>query len=166
MHQALTGLAKLSTTIASRDNQLAELLAGTKQLTGVLAQDDSQFQALLRDGNQLLAELQDRRDAIAGLLTGTQQLATQLSGLVADNDAQLAPTLRELGQVTDVLQRNQNNLNHALALAGPYYRLVGNTLGSGRWMDTYLCGLVPPSYLPPGAEPGTGCEAPATLGGH
>jgi phospholipid/cholesterol/gamma-HCH transport system substrate-binding protein len=166
VHQALTGLADLSTTIASRDNQLADLLANTRRLTGVLAQDDSQFAALLRDGNQLLAELQNRRHAIAGLLTGTQQLATQLSGLVVDNSAQLAPTLRELGQVTDVLQRNQNNLDHALALAGPYYRLVGNSLGSGRWMDTYLCGLVPPSYLPPGAEPGTGCAAPTTLGSH
>jgi phospholipid/cholesterol/gamma-HCH transport system substrate-binding protein len=166
VHQALTGLARLSTTIASRDNQLADLLANTKKLTGVLAQDDAQFAALLRDGNQLLGELQARRTAIAGLLTGTEQLATQLSGLVTDNSAQLAPTLRELGQVTDVLQRNQGNLNQALALAGPYYRLVGNSLGSGQWMDTYLCGLVPPADVPPGTEPSTGCEAPATLGSH
>jgi phospholipid/cholesterol/gamma-HCH transport system substrate-binding protein len=164
VHQALTGLAALSTTIASRDNELARLLANTKKLTGVLAQDDTEFEALLKDGNQLLAELQSRRDAIADLLTGTQQLATQLSGLVADNTAQLAPTLRELGQVTDILQRNQGNLEHALALAGPYYRLVGNTLGSGRWMDAYLCGLIPRSYVPPGTEPATGCEPTKPLG--
>ena len=160
VHQALTGLAALSTTIASRDNQLAELLANTKKLTGVLAQDDSEFEALLQDGNQLLAELQNRRTAIADLLTGTQQLATALSGVVTDNTAQLTPMLRELGQVTDVLQRNQTNLDNALALAGPYYRLVGNTLGNGRWMDAYLCGLIPPSYLPPNTAPSTGCQPP------
>ncbi len=165
VHQALTGLAALSTTIASRDNQLAELLANTKKLTGVLAQDDSQFTALLNDGNQLLAELQNRRTAIADLLTGTQQLAKELSGVVTDNTAQLTPMLRELGQATDILQRNQSNLDHALALAGPYYRLVGNTLGNGRWMDAYLCGLIPPGYLPPGTGPSTGCEPPQTLGG-
>jgi phospholipid/cholesterol/gamma-HCH transport system substrate-binding protein len=61
-----------------------------------------------------------------------------------------------------VLQQNQNNLNRALALAGPYYRLVGNTLGNGRWFDVYLCGLVPQTYLPPVFQPQTpvGCVSP------
>ncbi|MBO0870998.1 MAG: ABC transporter substrate-binding protein, partial [Micromonosporaceae bacterium] len=83
----------------------------------------------------------------------------------ADNTAQLAPTLAALDKVTDVLQRNQANLSRALALAGPYYRLVGNTIGNGRWFDTYLCGLVPNSYLAPGAGPPTGCIPPKAGGG-
>lgn len=164
LHQALTGLAALSQTIASRDDQLAQLLANTQHITATLAADDSQFQALLTDGNALLSELRARRDTIASLLTGTENLAAQLSGLVTDDDAQLAPTLDELDQVTDVLQRNQANLDKALSLAGPYYRMVGNTLGNGRWMDAYLCGLVPPSYLPPGSIPTQGCLPPR--GGH
>jgi phospholipid/cholesterol/gamma-HCH transport system substrate-binding protein len=164
LHDALTGLSALSTTIASRDTQLAQLLANTQKITATLAGDDSRFQALLSDGNQLLAELQRRRDAIAALFTGTKALATQLAGLVSDNNAQLAPMLTELDQVTDVLQRNQDNLDKALSLAGPYYRLVGNTLGNGRWIDAYLCGLIPSSYVPPGTEPNSGCQSPR--GGH
>ncbi|HEX5117194.1 MAG TPA: MCE family protein [Pseudonocardiaceae bacterium] len=162
VHAALTGLSALSRTIASRDNQIAQLLASTKRVTGMLATDDTQFQALINDGNLLLNELQARRDAIGALLTGTRQLAVQLSGLVTDNSATLHPALVELDQVTTVLQRNQNNLNRALALAGPYYRLVGNTLGNGRWFDVYLCGLVPQSYLPPIFAPQTptGCVSP------
>jgi phospholipid/cholesterol/gamma-HCH transport system substrate-binding protein len=166
LHAALTGLASLSETIASRDNQLAELLANTKQLTGALADDDTQFQRLLTDGNQLLAELQQRRDVIESLLTGTQALATQLSGLVADDSAAIGPTLTELDQVTDVLQRNEGNLNKALALAGPYYRLVGNTLGNGRWLDAYVCGLIPAADVPAGTEPSSGCQSPRNLGGN
>lgn len=162
VHAALTGLSALSQTIASRDNQIAQLLASTRRVTGMLADDDSQFQSLIDDGNLLLNELQARRDAISALLTGTRQLAEQLSGLVADNSATLRPALTELDQVTAVLQRNQDNLNRALALAGPYYRLVGNTLGNGRWFDVYLCGLVPQSYLPPVYQPQTpvGCVSP------
>lgn len=162
VHAALTGLSALSQTIASRDNQIAQLLASTKRVTGMLAADDSQFQSLINDGNLLLNELQARRDAIGSLLTGTRQLAVQLSGLVTDNSATLRPALAELDQVTTVLQRNQDNLNRALALAGPYYRLVGNTLGNGRWFDVYLCGLVPQSYLPPVLQPQTpvGCVSP------
>jgi phospholipid/cholesterol/gamma-HCH transport system substrate-binding protein len=145
LHQALTGLASLSETISSRDVQLAQLLANTKQITATLAGDDSQFQTLLSDGNLLLGELEARRDAIGSLLTGTEALSTQLTGLVADDNAQLGPMLTELDQVTDVLSANQANLTKALSLAGPYYRLVGNSLGNGRWLDAYICGLVPPS---------------------
>ena len=159
---ALRGLSGLSRTISSRDTQLARLLTATKQITGRLADDNAQFQALLADGNLLLAEVQRRRDAIGALLTGTQQLAVQISGLVADNTATLGPTLAALDRVTDVLQRNQDNLTRALALAGPYYRMVGNAIGNGRWFDAYLCGLVPDSYLPAGTAPSSGCVPPKT----
>ncbi|HEX3783954.1 MAG TPA: MCE family protein [Pseudonocardiaceae bacterium] len=165
VHSTLQGLSALSETISSRDNQLAQLLANTKQITGDLANEDTQFTELLNDGGQLLTELQQRRDAISALLTGTQQLATQLSGLVTDNDKTLGPALSELDQVTTVLRNNQDNLNKALQLAGPYYRLVGNTLGSGHWMDTYLCGLIPKNYLPAGSEPDSGCIPPKPGGG-
>ena len=159
---ALRGLSDLSRTISSRDTQLAQLLTATKQITGRLADDNAQFQALLADGNLLLAEVQRRRDAIGALLTGTQQLAVQISGLVADNTATLGPTLAALDRVTDVLQRNQDNLTRALALAGPYYRMMGNAIGNGRWFDAYLCGLVPDSYLPAGTAPSSGCVPPKT----
>ena len=157
---ALRGLSDLSRTISSRDTQLAQLLTATKQITGRLADDNAQFEALLADGNLLLAEVQRRRDAIGALLTGTQQLAEQISGLVADNTATLGPTLAALDRVTDVLQRNQDNLTRALSLAGPYYRMVGNAIGNGRWFDAYLCGLVPDSYLPAGTPPSSGCVPP------
>jgi phospholipid/cholesterol/gamma-HCH transport system substrate-binding protein len=166
LHAALTGLASLSETIASRDDELTTLLANTRKVTGALADDDSRFQLLLSDGNRLLAELRQRRDVIGSLLTGTQALSTQLSGLVADDSARLRPMLAELDRVTDVLRRNENNLDRALALAGPYYRLVGNTLGNGRWMDAYVCGLIPAADVPPGVEPSSGCLPPRTIGGH
>jgi phospholipid/cholesterol/gamma-HCH transport system substrate-binding protein len=157
---ALRGLASVSQAVASRDTQLAGLLQGAKNVTGALAGEDARFAKLLGDGNLLLAELRQRQTAIHALLTSTQALSVQLSGLVTDNQAKLGPTLRALDQVTTVLADNQANLTKALALAGPYYRLLGNTLGNGRWFDTYLCGVVPKSYLPPGTGPATGCEPP------
>jgi phospholipid/cholesterol/gamma-HCH transport system substrate-binding protein len=160
VRSALTGLASLSHTVASRDAQVTSLLASAKNVTGTLASESDTFAKLLGDGNLLLAELRQRQAAIHSLLTGTQALATQLSGLVNDNQAQLGPALRALDQVTTILEQNQANLTKALALAGPYYRLLGNALGNGRWLDVYLCGLVPKSYLPPGTPPATGCKPP------
>jgi phospholipid/cholesterol/gamma-HCH transport system substrate-binding protein len=164
VRQALTGLSALSQTISSRENQLASLLRGTRQITQSLSQENSNFRALLGDGNLLLAELQQRQQAIGSLLTGTQAMATQISGLVRDDNAQLGPTLSALNKVTTVLADNQANLRKALALAGPYYRLIGNALGSGRWFDVYLCGVVPKSYAPTVVPP-TGCQPPKAGGG-
>jgi phospholipid/cholesterol/gamma-HCH transport system substrate-binding protein len=158
---ALRGLASLSASVASKDAEVTSLLAGAKTVTGTLAAEDSRFASLLGDGNLLLAELRQRQAAISAMLTDTRELAVQVSGLVNDDQAQLAPALQALNQVTDVLQANQANLSRALALAGPYYNLVGNVLGNGRWFDVYVCGLI--SHVDaPASTPAAGCEPPRT----
>lgn len=161
---AVSGLSALSRTVSQRDTQLAQLLKGSEQLTKTLANRKSSFETLIDDGGLLLGELKQRRDAIQALLSGTRGLGTQLTGLVKDNQAQLAPTLMALGRVTDVLVKNQQGLDRTLALAGPYYRLVGNAVGNGRWFDTYICGLVPRNYLPAKSLPTTGCMPPKNGG--
>jgi phospholipid/cholesterol/gamma-HCH transport system substrate-binding protein len=158
VHQALSGLSSLSEAIAAQDDQLATLLQGSDKITGTLAGEDSEFQSLIGDGNLLLAELEQQQQAIGSLLTGTEALATQLSALVKDDNAELGPLLDKLGQVTGVLEQNQASLNRALQLAGPYTRLTGNALGSGPWFDAYLCGLISQSYG--GTQPTSGCMPP------
>ncbi len=145
---ALDGLTALSRTISSRDDQLAELLSNTRQITSTLAGPTEEFDKLLDDGELLLTELANRREAIHDLLTGTTDLARQLSGLVADNQRQLAPALEQLDVVTDVLNKYGAQLDRSLKLAGPYFRVVNNATGSGRWIDSYVCGLVPENREP------------------
>jgi phospholipid/cholesterol/gamma-HCH transport system substrate-binding protein len=152
---ALSGLSRLSTTIAGRDDQIRSLLAGTHQLSGVLAQRSGDVTTLLSDGNQLLAELQQREQAIASLLDATLRLSRQLSGLVADNQARLRPTLETLGRVVDVLQRNQDNLASTIKSEAVFIRLFTNAVGNGRWFDSYICGLLPTPTIGP-LNPG-GC---------
>ncbi|HEY8372888.1 MAG TPA: MCE family protein [Pseudonocardiaceae bacterium] len=154
---ALDGLSALSETIASRDQQLAELLRHTSQLSTTLAERNGDFEELISDANVLLGEVRRRRDAIASLLTGTQELSRQLQGLVADNAEQLRPALEQLERVTTVLQRNQEELDRSLELMAPFYRVFANTLGNGRWFDVYICGLLPPSVGPINEE---GCLPP------
>jgi phospholipid/cholesterol/gamma-HCH transport system substrate-binding protein len=138
---SLHGLSALSQTIAKRDQSLSLLVKNTRQLTGVIAGDDPQIGRLLRDGNLLLQELRSRSAAITALLHGTHQLATQLVGLVHDNNATIGPALTQLNRVTTILQNNQGNLDNALRLLGPYYSMLDDAVGNGPWLDTYLCGL-------------------------
>ncbi|MEV3853281.1 MCE family protein [Streptomyces sp. NPDC050095] len=157
---AVKGLSALSRTVSSRDTELAQLLAGSKKLTKTLETKKSSFETLIDDGGSLLGELKKRRTAIKALLSGSQELGRQLDGLVDDNNKELGPTLKALGRVTEVLEKNQGKLDKTLALVGPYYRLIGNTLGNGRWFDSYLCGVVPRTYLPETSLPKTSCMPP------
>ncbi|MFF3838506.1 MCE family protein [Streptomyces sp. NPDC001930] len=160
VRNAATGLSELSKSVSKRDTELARLLANSRKFTKTLENKKSSFETLIEDGGSLLGELQKRRDAIRALLKGSRALGTELSGVVSDNDRQLGPTLKALSRVTGVLERNSGQLDKTLALIGPYYRLVGNTLGSGRWFDSYLCGVVPRTYLPETSQPTTGCLPP------
>jgi phospholipid/cholesterol/gamma-HCH transport system substrate-binding protein len=95
----LSGMTRLSQTIASRDSQLSELLHHLAGVTGVLAQRRNQFVTVLQDGDKLLQELDLRRGVITQLLDNTSSLAIQLKGLATDNQAQLKPALDHLHNV-------------------------------------------------------------------
>ncbi|ASR34070.1 ABC transporter substrate-binding protein [Prauserella marina] len=153
---ALDGLSELSTTIASRDKQLSSLLSNTRQVTQTLADRDAEFTKLLEDGNKLLDELSRREQAISTLLEGSRSLATQLQGLVDDNSGQLDPVLTQLDRLTSMLQRNQEALANGIKEFAPFIRVFNNTIGSGRWFDNYICGLLLPSVGPLNEE---GCNA-------
>ncbi|MEU7784123.1 MULTISPECIES: MCE family protein [unclassified Amycolatopsis] len=145
---ALSGLSKLSDTIASRDQQLSNLLANTREVSQTLVDRDAEVQKLLTDGNKLLDELSKREDAITSLLNGSRELATQLQGLIDDNDKQLDPVLTSLDQLTSMLQRNQDSLADGIKKFAPFIRVFTNTIGNGRWFDNYICGLLLPSFGP------------------
>jgi phospholipid/cholesterol/gamma-HCH transport system substrate-binding protein len=147
LRSSLTGLARLSRTIASRDGALRELLAHARTVTGVLAERDEEFQALVADANLLLAEVQRRRDAIHELLVATDLLATQLSGLIADNRARLGPALASLRTVLRTLQRNRSDLERSIRSMAPFIAAFTNVIGNGRWFDSWVDGLLQP-YQP------------------
>lgn len=148
VRSSLDGLSRLSQTIASRDNALGLLVQNTRRITSVLSRNDPHIDALVRDGNLLLRELQGRSAAITALLRGTRELSHQLVGLVSDNNATLGPALTQLDRIATILQRNQGNLDNALRLIGPYYTLLNDAVGSGPWLDVYLCGLFAPNGDP------------------
>lgn len=144
VRSSLAGLSRLSQTVASRDAELRELLSRARSVTAVLARRDEDFQRLVTDGNLLLAEVQRRRDAIHTLLVATDELARQISGLVADNRTRLAPALAELRQVVATLQRNRNDLDRTVQNMAPFITAFTNVIGNGRWFDSWVDGLVQP----------------------
>ncbi len=159
VRSSLQGLARLSDTIASRDAQLRDLLGATRKVTDVLADRNGEFTKLIEDSNVLLREVQDRRELIDRILQSTQDLSEQLSGLVADNRATLTPALQQLSRVTDILSRNRAALSATVDKLAPFVRVFTNTLGNGRWFDSFVNDLIPTVV---GAAVCTATDTPVT----
>ncbi|MBM0236289.1 MCE family protein [Micromonospora sp. ATA32] len=147
VNTSLVGLSRLSRTVAGRDAELRTLLARARDVTAVLATRDEDFRRLVADGELLLTEVSRRRDAIHNLLVGTNDLAIQLSGLVADNRTQLNHALGQLRATVAVLQRNRDDLEKTIQRMGPFVTAFANVVGNGRWFDSYVSGLLQP-YQP------------------
>ena len=135
------GLTRLSETISKRDDELGALFKATDDVTGTLAARNDEIGKLIDDGDLLLDELANRREAIRRMLKATRTLGVELTGLVQDNQEQLRPALEKLDKVAAMLQRNQRHLNDAIAVLGPYYRMLTSAMGNGHWIDSYICGL-------------------------
>jgi len=140
---ALTGLARLSRTVSSRDAQLHALISHADNVTAVLDDRRSQVKSLIDDGDLLLQVVERRRAAIHALLVHTADLARQITGLVRDNRAQLHPTLARLHEVVRILSKNQVNIDKGLQVLAPFVRDFANTLGNGKWFDTVVFNLPP-----------------------
>lgn len=152
---SLRGLSRLSRTVASRDDDLRELVRHTNRVSGVLAGHTREFTKLIGDGDKLLRELRKRRAVIHDLLVNTVIFANQVNGLIKDNRAQLKPALDHLNSVIKVLNKNQGNLDNALNLLGPYIREFTDVVGTGRWMDAYVQNFIPLPFSV-GPDPNSG----------
>ncbi|MFC7598199.1 MCE family protein [Terrabacter sp. GCM10028922] len=164
----LDGLSRLSRTIASRDSELGSLLQRANHVTGLVRSRNQQVSTLIKDADLLMVELVKRRDDIRTLFRNTSALAKQLTGLARDNRAQLKPALAELDKTLAMLQKHDADLQKTIRAMAPFTRVYANTLGTGRWFDTWVSNLVVPVGAPGLALPGTQLPdllLPSTSGG-
>ncbi len=145
----LRGLSRLSETVASRNDQIGELLQNLHTVSGVLAERDQDIVALMRDSDVLMRALVARREAVHQLLVSTSRFSTELALLVRQSRADLKPALDNLQGVVNLLIKNQANLDESLRLMAPFYRVFANTLGSGPWFDTWISNFPPVPALNP-----------------
>lgn len=145
---SINGLSRLSRTVAKRDQELGQLLRHANGVTGVLSKRSGTLIKLMKDGDKLFKEINNRRVLIRSLLRNAAALGVQLSGLVDDNRRQLGPALKRLNKVVDLLERNEGSLNRSVKLLAPFSRLFTNTLGNGRWFDSYVQNLVAAPVVP------------------
>jgi phospholipid/cholesterol/gamma-HCH transport system substrate-binding protein len=138
---AFDGVTRLSQTLNGRNQTLGELLKGAADVTGILSERSQQLNTLILNANDLLSMLVARRQAIVRLLASTSAVARQLSGIVHDNEAKLAPSLQKINSVTAMLEKNRDNLAKALPGLAKYEITSGETVSSGFYYNPFIPNL-------------------------
>jgi phospholipid/cholesterol/gamma-HCH transport system substrate-binding protein len=143
------GLTRLSRSINSRNETLRDLLRHAADVTEILSRRSQQVNTLILNANDLLGVLVERRRAIVDLLAHTSAVAKQLSGLVADNEKDLAPALERLNSVTAMLEKNRDNIGKALPGLAKFQVTQAETVANGFYYTAYVPNLVSPQFLQP-----------------
>ncbi|MCG5434174.1 MCE family protein [Mycobacterium sp. MYCO198283] len=143
------GLTRLSEALNSRDETLARLLKNAGDVTKILSDRSMAVNSLILNANDLLEVLNDRRQAIVSLLANTSAVSRQLTGLVADNEAELAPTLQRLNNVNKMLEDNRDNIAAALKGLTKFAVTQGETVANGAYYNAYVPNLQPAQILQP-----------------
>lgn len=139
---AVTGVTALSNTLASRDKELKKLLQNVDGISAVLADRNSEFITLFKDGSVLFDALTQRRDAIHQVLVSVTSMSDEIEKLVDDTDEDLKPALDRLAGVVEVLEKNEKNIESAIAQLPTYYSMVANNGSNGPWLDSYIYNLL------------------------
>ena len=90
-----------------------------------------------------------RRYAITSLLSSISAVSQQLTGVVADNEQELAPALERLNNVTRMLERNRDNLSKMLPGAAKYYLTQGEIVSNGAYYNALVPNVQPAQLLQP-----------------
>jgi phospholipid/cholesterol/gamma-HCH transport system substrate-binding protein len=143
------GLSRLSRSLNERNDTLRDLLKGAGTVSGILADRSQQLNTLILNANDLVGVLNARREAIVDLLANTSAVARELSGLVADNEKDLAPALEKLNSVTAMLEKNRDNIGKALPGLAKFQITQGEAVASGYYYDSYEPNLSPAQILQP-----------------
>ena len=150
---ALQGLADVSQTLASKQQEISQILTAAAGIVDTLNANSGALVQVLTQSDAFLALLQQRQKVIDQLLQHTATLGEQLRRLMAKNAAQLQPLLANLKTVSDVLVQDKQQLQQAVVNLGDFSVNVANATGSGPWLDLLSPVAVTPDNVIVGCGP-------------
>ncbi|BBX04728.1 mammalian cell entry protein [Mycolicibacterium moriokaense] len=149
---AVRGVARFSQSLNERDKQLRELLANANKVTTVLAERSDQVVHLVSESNSLLAELATQSSALDRISLSLSALASQVSGFISDNRAELGPALEKLNGVLAIVDDRNDRVQTAIKLLNNYVMSLGESVASGPFFKAYVANLLPGQFVQPFVE--------------
>ena len=149
---AFDGIARLSQSVASRDEQIQTLFESSSEVTKVLEARSEDIVDLMGNSDLVFQELQKRKRAVHTTCWSTPDRSPiELEGVAKDNEEQIGPALQEVDELLDLLVDKRDQLKATLHQLGPYVEILSNIIGTGPWFDAMAINL---TTLPVELRPG------------
>ena len=168
---ALSGLSRLSSYVASRQDQLQSLLTSASSVVTTLNAHSGNIVTLIGQSTLVLQVVEARKTDIDNLLASVQTLSHEISTVLTNPDANLSALLANLQAVAGVLSKDSSTLASSIPVLRSFATYVTNATGSGPYLDAIAPTVLVPDNLivqcgKPGADTdsnpltGPGCNAP------
>jgi len=102
--------ADVMATLSSKREDLASLITELNDLTQTLATRQRSIGQLIQTYDTVASTLNDNRSALEGTITGLNEAAAQLAGLLTDHQATLVTDIQSLTRTGRTLDKNVNQL--------------------------------------------------------
>ena len=150
LESLLAHTASVTTTLASRDKVIGELIDNLNQVLVTLGKRDDELSSLLVKLRQFVGGLSKDREAIFGSLDSVSALAVETSDLVTGIRPGLTRDVKELRKVAGNLDAGKGEIDRALQVLPIKLEKVGRTAIYGSWFNFYLCNFNGRVKLPAG----------------
>jgi phospholipid/cholesterol/gamma-HCH transport system substrate-binding protein len=150
LESLLAHTASVTSTLASRDQIIGELIENLNEVMVTLGNRDEELSELLIRMREFVSGLSQDRAAILGSLDSISDLAVETSGLVTGIRKPLAKDISELRKVAGTLDRNKAELDRAIQVLPIKLQKIGRTAIYGSWFNFYLCNFKGQVTLPTG----------------
>jgi phospholipid/cholesterol/gamma-HCH transport system substrate-binding protein len=152
LESLLAHTASVTTTLASRDQIIGDLITNLNDVMTTLGNRDTELSDLLVKLREFVSGLSQDREAILGSLDSVSALAVQTSDLVTGIRPGLTEDITQLRKVAGTLDRNKGEIDRALQVLPIKLNKVGRTAIYGSWFNFYLCNFKGRVKLPGGVS--------------
>ncbi|MEA5364858.1 MlaD family protein [Amycolatopsis sp., V23-08] len=133
--------ASLTTTIASKDQVIGQVIANLNTVLGTVNQHGPQLGDLIEQTQKLVSGLAEQRKPIGDAVSALGDLAVSTTGLLADARPALKDDVAKLGTLSQNLGDSGELVNHLLEVLPGNLQKFTRTLSYGSWFNYYLCGI-------------------------
>jgi phospholipid/cholesterol/gamma-HCH transport system substrate-binding protein len=150
LESLLAHTASVTSTLASRDQIIGELIDNLNKVMVTIGNRDEEFSELIVRLREFVSGLSQDREAILGSLESISDLAVETSDLVTGTREPLAKDVTELRRLAGNLDTNKAELDRALQVLPVKLEKIGRTAIYGSWFNFYLCNFKGQVTLPDG----------------
>lgn len=135
----LAHTASLTSTIASRDQVIGQVIDNLNNVLGTVSSRDDQLSQLIVQLRQLVSGLAADRQPIGDAITALGGLTNTTAGLIGQARPPLEQDIAGLGQVSKNLNDNQPTIQQVLTDLPTKLTDISRTGSYGAWFNFFLC---------------------------